>query len=443
MGRSKSAVKRVKRDTLSSRHVQTYLLNSSSKALTIYRKFIQSPVGVLCILIILIFGYFKRIHPKIFTQPESLSSNQLQPVLAPVNSIAGAQQPAAAGSFGSIQLPSLGNPLVNAASAVGMRSLVASGCDFYPEIEQWDRGISSENYLKYYNNSQQPVHPNFVVFVGQQRTASKTLDALWKNLGQLNNFDTHFNVEIWNQNKTLDHKDKIVSYLKEKEATCPNAGKKILYSDRNVWVNFTNFKQPQPTFMTFIRNPIDQYASMYYKCRFGTNERPQYRTMDCKTLAEKKLKLSIPQCIDEYSKYESNCVDKFNPELLKWLCGTESECLAATPNTVEITKIKMLQNYYFIGIIEHMKESLQTLERLMPQFFKDAVRSYENLQIDFKRSSAKNKKPLSSIPDDKMVTLANVFKYEIDLFKFAEQWLFERMKAVGLPQPTPVPFPEI
>ena len=70
--------------------------------------------------------------------------------------------------------------------------------------------------------------------------------------------------------------------------------------------------------------------------------------MDCKTLAEKKLKLTIPQCIDEYSKYESNCVDKFNPELLKYLCGSESECLAATPATVETTKIKMLRKLTYI-----------------------------------------------------------------------------------------------
>ena len=59
-----------------------------------------------------------------------------------------------------------------------------------------------------------------------------------------------------------------------------------------------------------------------------------------------------------------------------------------------------------------MKESLQVMERLMPSFFKDAVLSYENLQIDFKRSGAKNKKPISDIPEDKMATLSNVFKYE-------------------------------
>ena len=214
--------------------VVSYSLSLIKKLSLRYRKFIQSPVGVLCIIIILLFGYFKRIHPKFFNPQASTQLESIAPVV-----------PGAIpnrGGLASLQLPSLaGSPLANAASAVGS-ALLNGGCNFYPEIEEWDRGISSENYLKYYNNSQAPVHPNFVVFVSQQRTASKTFDALWTNLGKLNNFETHFNIEMWNANKTLDHKEAMIKYLKEKEATCPMEGKKILYSDRNVWVNFTNFK---------------------------------------------------------------------------------------------------------------------------------------------------------------------------------------------------------
>ena len=41
------------------------------------------------------------------------------------------------------------------------------------------------------------------------------------------------------------------------------------------------------------------------------------------------------------------------------------------------TRERVLNDYFFIGLLEHLEESLQALELLLPRYFKGAVEIYK------------------------------------------------------------------
>lgn len=41
------------------------------------------------------------------------------------------------------------------------------------------------------------------------------------------------------------------------------------------------------------------------------------------------------------------------------------------------TRERVLNDYFFIGLLEHLEESLQALELLLPKYFKGAVEIYK------------------------------------------------------------------
>ena len=85
------------------------------------------------------------------------------------------------------------------------------------------------------------------------------------------------------------------------------------------------------------------------------------------------------------------------------------------------TKNIILNEYFSIGILEVLKESLQLFEVIMPQIFKNAVAAYDrDLKV---LKSSENSKTLvkETISNETREYLEkHQFSYDIDLYRFIE-----------------------
>ena len=223
--------------------------------------------------------------------------------------------------------------------------------------------------------------PVFLFFQKHPRVASSLFVELLGNLAETNGFRYIDSAKKVNsKRRNIDHSDRITDYLKTKN--CATGESPLLYSDHNVWIDFNERNMVQPKFITFIRNPVDEFISEYYYCRFGTTGRPQYRTSDCKTMSMKKLKIDPAECMNNYSKFVKNCIQPHPTQLTDRLCGLEDKCNMGEPTSshnfqkvmaIELTKNRIMQNFAFVGITDHMILSLQVLENVAPRFFKNVI----------------------------------------------------------------------
>lgn len=315
-----------------------------------------------------------------------------------------------------------------------------------PKIERHTCNL--EDYIFYMSTVNTLQTPVFIFFQTHFRTASSILSRLLIKMAEKNKYRFVNGPERFNSDRrSLDHKDHILASVEKHE--CPSLDEPLLIMDHHSWINFTKEGLPQPNFITFIRNPIEHYISEYYFCRYGTKARPQYRTNDCKTMSMKKLKFTPDQCTREYTKFGENCIQNHDILFFERICGLGRECKINKDYmrgesldvmnehemaVVELTKNRIVANFNFIGIIEYMDLSLLVLEKLAPSFFKGIYNIYsdldpQNLKI---RSGANHKLDLTLLKLESRELLEDIFKYEIDVFKFAENLLFQKLSHLGL-----------
>lgn len=315
-----------------------------------------------------------------------------------------------------------------------------------PKIERHTCNLEEYSiYMSTVNTLQTPV---FIFFQTQFRTASTLVSNLLTRMSEKNTFRfINGHERFSSERKSLDHSDHIIASVGKHE--CPSLDQPLLIMDHHAWINFTKEGLPQPNFITLIRNPIEHYISEFYYCRYGTKARPQYRTEDCKTMSMKKLKFSPDQCIQEYTKFGENCILNHDILFFERICGLGRECkinkdymkgenLQETNerdiSVVELTKNRIVNNFHFIGFIEYMELSLLAIEKLAPNFFQGIYNSYSDLDsASLKtKSGANHKLDLNRMSVNNREFLEDVFKYEIDVFKFAETLFFQKLSQLGL-----------
>ena len=153
------------------------------------------------------------------------------------------------------------------------------------------------------------------------------------------------------------------------------------------------------------------------------------------------------ECAKEYTKFVKNCVEPHPIQMIERLCQLEKDdpkCvmgdLSLTSHnfqrvmTVELTKQRVLQNYMFIGIMEHMEFSMGVLEKILPRFFDNSVEVLSTVnQNDFKnRTSANKKVQINELDNDIRISIEGAFRHEIDLYQFIEKILFDKVKELGI-----------
>jgi len=201
------------------------------------------------------------------------------------------------------------------------------------------------------------------------------------------------------------------------------------------YFDFTKFAgAKQPTYINVIRNPLDWFTSRYYFARYGWARKPGCRNVeDCKLL---DIHMTIDECVEKRHPACTNSTYQYLP----FLCGSEENCVnttqAAKKRAYEISKQHILNNYYFVGILEQFEETLLLAEFLLPNFYKDALNVWKGDYVQERQMSTKtqNKKEMNEA--SKKFFLNGPLKYEKKLYDFARKVFNERLKffKVKLPE---------
>jgi len=195
------------------------------------------------------------------------------------------------------------------------------------------------------------------------------------------------------------------------------------------WVNFSN--QPaemQPTYINIIRDPLEWFTTRYYFNRYGWKRDPGCRGEGC-SMSKVDHAMSIDQCV-------ANKVDLCTSPTpyFPYLCGPGTECkLYRSESIYKLTRKRLLDDYFFVGILEHFEETLRVLEKILPQYFDGAVEVWKSEQIQKKQQLTKtmNRKEMS--PATREFYLNGPMKYEAKLYDFALNMFKARLSAEGIP----------
>lgn len=293
----------------------------------------------------------------------------------------------------------LGNKKYLEGTRIGLFSRSGRASNYKPPPEEH---CSLAEYNQLTADHDLMTDPLYIFFGKHTRVGRHFFTEFFNKLSKQNGFrfvDGEY--KLATKRRYISHEKQILGMLQKINCSTPEVP--LLFSDHHHWLNLTELNLPQPTYITFIRNPVEEFISEYYYCRFGTNERPAYRTPDCKSMSVKKLGMNPMECSKEYTKFIKNCVEPHPIQLVDRLCGSDSKCqmgdLSLSSHnfqrvmTIELTKQRILQNYMFIGVLDHMKESFLVLEKLLPRFFSNSLDVVNNIDVaDYKNRTSANKR---------------------------------------------------
>ena len=139
---------------------------------------------------------------------------------------------------------------------------------------------------------------------------------------------------------------------------------------------------------TFMRHPVERYASMYHYDRHATRT-VQWRNHYAQT---HHGNLTLNQCLKNEDCIDANQVLKWCNLQTQVLCGTGTECEPPhTPQALLKAKRHMERSMMLVGVLERLHESLELLSSLAPQYFA----FHANSQIPHVRISL-NMEPLTA-----------------------------------------------
>ena len=134
------------------------------------------------------------------------------------------------------------------------------------------------------------------------------------------------------------------------------------------------------------------------------------------------------------------CVSEKHPECwnntfayLGFICGEDEEntelCTRSIArgissenkrrSVLERARILIARQYYMVGIVEDMKNTLKLLEKILPGYFKGGVEVFEKSEFVRKHFADENVGIKKASNATKLSLKRNVLRYEYDLYMFA------------------------
>lgn len=232
----------------------------------------------------------------------------------------------------------------------------------------YDLTVKAESLVDMMDHAAQPQNPGFVFHNKMPKSGSTTVQRLLRTLSNKNHF---FYMDMY-EHGTNDQDFVVVDAIKE------NFQMPLLLLKHHFWFNFTLYGLTQPTMVNLVRNPVDWFTSEYYFCRHGWVRRPDYKGPQCQHMTQDQLDMTLDECV---AKKHKECVEP-SFEYMEWLCGAEELCLTRGSNyqkkmlAVELTKHRVLREYYIVGLLEEFETTLFLFERVLPLYFQGSREVY-------------------------------------------------------------------
>jgi len=314
-----------------------------------------------------------------------------------------------------------------ASSALGSsRTSKASGGQNIRPVSSlhYDLTVKAESLVDMMDHASQPQNPGFVFHNKMPKSGSTTVQRLLRTLSNKNHF---FYMDMY-EHGTNDQDFVVVDAIKE------NFQMPLLLLKHHFWFNFTLYGLTQPTMVNIVRNPVDWFTSEYYFCRHGWVRRPDYKGPQCQHMSQDQLDMTLDECV---AKKHKECVEP-SFEYMEWLCGAEELCLTKGSNyqkkmlAVELTKHRVLREYYIVGLLEEFETTLFLFERVLPLYFQGSREVFNSDAIQEVRNTTKTLGKQRLWDSTRRFLEQGPLKYEMDLYNFIKQLFHRKLLAFGI-----------
>ena len=255
----------------------------------------------------------------------------------------------------------------------------------YPESKKSADPNSSYQLLTHSLKSNH-VMPNrhLVVFQLRERVASNFFKQMTNTLASFHDFTV---LQSAKTETNTNNQVMLKPYVEMKMKRTANNKKQVqntMIVKEHLYFNFTKFHVEQPTWITMLRHPLDIAHAYYGLCVNGTYKNDEFKGTTCNKKYRmrggesfaRNLGTCIKNTIDEMGPEEidppsNDCFHEKLYSASKYTCGQHPTCafrMDSDPEKrkqfLEFTKLRLMNDYYAIGLYEEFELSMGLFERL-------------------------------------------------------------------------------
>ncbi|XP_039271706.2 uronyl 2-sulfotransferase-like [Styela clava] len=188
----------------------------------------------------------------------------------------------------------------------------------------------------------------------------------------------------------------------------------IFYNRHIHFLDFEKYHHLQPIYINVIRDPIDRFVSHYNYIKYGDGEAMVKNPRD-----------DLPHINDCVLKKIDLCNTNFLYYVGQYFCGFDEICNHPSQESADLAKRHINQNYVLIGLLEDFENTLLLLQRLLPEYFLDAVSQWKKNS----RTSTITKTKKHEVLSDEAIKIlkSKDMKYEYEVYNYAKK-KFEELK---------------
>ncbi|XP_024946863.1 heparin sulfate O-sulfotransferase isoform X2 [Cephus cinctus] len=240
---------------------------------------------------------------------------------------------------------------------------------------------------------------SIVIYNRVPKTGSTSFVGIAYDLCKQNKYHAlHINVTNNMHTLTLPNQVQFVNNVTQWDVMKP-----AFYHGHMAFLDFGKFGVKQnPLYINLLRKPLDRFISYYYFLRYGDNFRPH--------LIRKKH--------GDTKVGQADC-DPDNMWLqIPFLCGHDPQCwIAGNKWALEEAKRNLEKHYLLVGVTEELAEFVQTLEIVLPRFFKGAYDHFLHSNKSHLRQTTQKMDPLPETVEK--IEKSTVWKMENELYLYA------------------------
>ncbi|XP_046847636.1 uronyl 2-sulfotransferase-like isoform X2 [Xenia sp. Carnegie-2017] len=256
-----------------------------------------------------------------------------------------------------------------------------------------------------------------VVYNRVPKCGSRSLLTLFRQLSRKNGF--HMMDPAINHPYLLNAKEQkrvsiLMSALKEP----------FLYHRHMYFIDFETFNSPPIAYINLIRDPLSRAVSHFYFRRHGDNalNRPRGKVKSDETMTfDECVKRRMYECVGKWGVFFT----------VPFFCGNTLNCRLPTRWALE--KKKNVEKYVVVGILEEYDDFVKVLEKLLPNFFREAYQLFKTPDLDISEKSNLTLTRMKRKPSEETVsTMKGEMKLEYEFYNFIKERFHKQKRSLNI-----------